>query len=199
MMSSSPIIPFQETIDDDEHDKEILVERRKAIIKTTWRAVRFGLDAKATEIFYTRLFDQYPGVRDLFPTNMNAQYRKLYDAVSLVVQCLDNPNDLVPVLTDLGVRHVQYGVVREYYSAVTDSFLWTLNTYIVSTMPNYNATQWLFEVAEAWDWALTFIGGVMADAADEHLARIGDNDEARMAIQDEINCVALREERQINE
>lgn len=192
-MMSSSTTPFQETIDEDDHDEE-LVERRRAVIKSSWRAVQFGLDAKATEIFYTRLFDQHPGVRDLFPDDMNAQYRKLYDAVSLVVQCLDSPNDLVPVLTELGVRHAQYGVVREYYSALTDCFLWTLNTYIVSVMPNNNAVHWLFDVADAWEWALTFIGGVMADAADEHLARIRDNDEARMEVQDEINRFSLLEE-----
>jgi hemoglobin-like flavoprotein len=170
------------------HDDEAeLVERRKAVIKSTWRAVQFGLDAKATEVFYTRLFDQYPGVRDLFPEDMNTQYKKLYDAVSLVVQCIDSPDDLVPALSDLGVRHAHYGVVREYYSAVTDCFLWTLNSYIFSSMPNNNALQWLFDVADAWEWALTFIGGIMADAADEYIARIRDNEEAGMEVQDEIN------------
>jgi hypothetical protein len=51
-------------------------------------------------------------------------------------------------------------------------------------MPNNNALRWAFDVADAWEWALTFIGGTMADAADEEVARIRDDEEARAAIEE---------------
>ena len=54
IMLSSSIIQLHETIDEDDHEEE-LVERRKCVIKSSWRAVQFGLDAKATEIFYTEI------------------------------------------------------------------------------------------------------------------------------------------------
>ena len=152
---------------EEEREEEELFERRKKVIQTSWRAVQFGLDIQATKIFYDRLFDEYPCVRPMFKDDMEAQYNKLYEAVSLAVRFLDNVDELVPVLKDLGVRHAGYGVVRLHYEAVTDCFLWTLNTYIFSQMPNNNAIKWAFDVADAWDWALTFIGKTMADAADE--------------------------------
>jgi hemoglobin-like flavoprotein len=118
-------------------------------------------------MFYDRLFEQFPFVRSMFPDNMEAQYRKLFNAVSLVVKCLDDVEALAPVLKDLGVRHAGYGVVRAHYEAVTECFLWTLNSYIFAMMPGNNAIAWVLDIADAWDWALTFIGTIMADAADE--------------------------------
>lgn len=158
------VVLEQETTEKDEMKR---IERRKQTIRTTWRAVRFGLDVKATEIFYDRLFDQYPMVRPLFKDDMGLQYNKLYQAISLAVDCLDDLETLVPVLKGLGRAHAGFGTVRAHYEAVTECFIWTLNTYILSQMPNNNAITWMVEVSEAWEWALTLIGGIMADAGDE--------------------------------
>jgi hemoglobin-like flavoprotein len=149
-------------------DEESLYERRRKVVRSTWRAVEFGLDVKATELFYARLFDQFPSVRPMFKDNMEAQYQKLFKAVSLAVRCLDGELDkLVPVLQELGVRHGKLGVVRAHYEAVTECFLWTMNTYIMHQMPMNLAMTWVLDVADAWEWVLTLIGGIMADAAEE--------------------------------
>jgi hemoglobin-like flavoprotein len=178
---------------DQQHNKEansqnsdykLLLERRKDVIRSSWRAIQFGLDVKATEIFYNKLFEEHPQVRSIFPNDMSAQYQKLYSAVSMVVRVLDEPEELLPVLKDLGIRHARYGATRDYYEAVTECFLWTLNSYIVSKMPNNNALRWAFDVADAWEWALTFIGNTMADAAEEEIARTRDDEEARKAIEE---------------
>eukprot|EP00980_Cylindrotheca_fusiformis_P012420 scaffold3046_cov105-Cylindrotheca_fusiformis.AAC.19 len=142
-------------------------ERRKATIQKSWRAVQFGLDVKATQIFYDRLFDQYPEVRPMFQNDMKVQYRKLYSAVSLAVKSLDNVDALLPVLKDLGRKHAKYGVLRPHYAAVCDCFLYTMNSYIFSQMPQGCAIQYALEVSDSWEWVLTFIGNIMADAADE--------------------------------
>ena len=163
---------------------ELLLERRKKAIRTSWRAIQFGLDVKATEVFYERLFAEQPAVRSMFPENMQAQYRKLYAAVSLAVEVLDQPDVLLPVLKELGRQHAKYGVKREYYELVTEAFLWTLNSYLVTKMPNNNAIKWVFDVNDAWEWVLTFIGNTMADAADEEFARIRDHEEALKAVQE---------------
>jgi hemoglobin-like flavoprotein len=163
---------------------DLMLDRRKRVVRTSWRAVQFGLDVKACQIFYNRLFDQQPAVRSMFPDNMKAQYHKLYAAVSLAVQVLDEPDALLPVLQDLGRQHAKYGVVREHYEYVIECFLWTLNSYIVSKMPHNNAVNWMYDVMDAWDWVLTFIGKTMADAADEEMARTKDEEEARLAVEE---------------
>lgn len=163
---------------------EWLLDRRKHVVRTSWRAVQFGLDVQACEIFYTRLFDTTPSVRSMFPDNMKVQYQKLYATVSLAVEVMDQPDALLPVLRDLGRQHAKYGVVREHYDVVVDCFLWTLHSYISSKMPNNNALDWMHDVTDAWDWVLTFIGKTMADAADEEMARLRDEEEARLAVEE---------------
>lgn len=167
--------------DDAETAEEELLRRRKQIIKTSWRAVQLGIDVKATEIFYSRLFEVYPQVRSMFPDDMKSQSHKLYATVSVAVDGIDDLENLVPVLQDLGVRHAQWGVIRAHYEAVTDCFLWTLNSYIFGLMPNNNAVHWAMDVADAWEWSLNIIGKTMADGADaakEEVRRIRDEEEA---------------------
>lgn len=177
--------PCARKLDADKGEQdELLLERRRKVIRTSWRAIQFGLDVKATEIFYERLFAEQPAVRAMFPENMQAQYRKLYVAVSLAVEVLDKPDVLMPVLRELGRQHSKYGVKREYYELVKDAFLWTLNSYLVTKMPNNSAVKWVFDVTDAWEWVLTFIGNTMADAADEEIARIRDHEEALAAVEE---------------
>ena len=153
--------------EDTTSPEEQAFERRKQVIKSTWRAVQFGLDVKATKIFYDRLFAEFPAVRSMFPEDMKAQYQKLYAAVSLTVKALDNMEDLIPMLKDLGIRHSKYGVVPAHYAAVTECFLWTLNTYIHDQMPHHMGMLWSLDITDAWEWALTFIGTTMSDAAEQ--------------------------------
>ncbi len=148
-------------------EEQELKRRRQHVIKSSWQAVKFGLDVKAAKLFYDRLFDQYPIVRPMFRDDMDVQYNKLYQAVSLAVKCLDDMDSLVPMLKKLGIAHGSYGVVWAHYEAVTECFIWTLHSYILTHMPNNNAINWMFEVSDAWEWILTVIGEVMSDAADD--------------------------------
>jgi len=148
-------------------NEEELMHRRKHLIRSSWGAVQLGLDVQATKVFYDHLIEQYPTVRPLFKDDMTMQYKKLYYAVSLAVDCLDKLDELVPVLQNLGRAHAGFGTVRAHYGAAAECFIWTLKTYILAEMPGPDMTNWLVEVAEAWEWALTLIGSVMADAGDE--------------------------------
>jgi hemoglobin-like flavoprotein len=163
------------------HDEESLFDKRKKVIQVTWKSIEFGLNVEATKIFYDRLFQEFPSVRPMFKDDMNSQYEKLYRTVSLAVRFLDNVDELVPFLQDLGVRHGKYGVVRAHYEAVTECFLWTLNNYVRSHLPAGSgmAILWTFDVMDAWEFALTFIGTTMADAAEEATRQEIDEAEAK--------------------
>jgi hemoglobin-like flavoprotein len=137
-----------------------LIERRKQAVRSSWRAVRIGLKDQATNIFYTHLFEKYPSVRPLFKDDMDVQSKKLFQAVCLVVDGVDNLDTLIPILHALGKAHAGFGTVRAHYEAVTECFLWMLNSILAQT-PN------IAEVTDAWEWALTLIGGIMADGGDE--------------------------------
>jgi serine/threonine protein kinase/pimeloyl-ACP methyl ester carboxylesterase len=72
---------------------------------------------------YERLFTAHPALRSLFPAEMAAQRRKLWGALLAVVDNLQRPERLVPLLEDLGRRHAVYGVRPEHFDAVGAALL----------------------------------------------------------------------------
>jgi len=84
------------------------------------------LTEAAAELFYGRLFELDPTLRSLFAGDLRSQGRKLVQTLAVAVLGLDYFERLVPVLEDLGRRHVQYGVLPEHYRLVKDALLWML-------------------------------------------------------------------------
>jgi len=46
--------------------------------------------------------------------------------LNIAVKLLDNPDELVPILNDLGKRHVLRSVKKEYYPVVGEALIATL-------------------------------------------------------------------------
>jgi len=148
--------------------------RRKELVRQTWRAVELGLDVRATRQFYVKLFQKYPEIKPHFNNvNMELQAKKLHEVFKVAVRFLDNMDQLVPTLKDLGIRHARcYGVKREHYDAVTDSFIRVLNELVFCDWKQgLEGSIRLLDIADAWSWVLTFIGNTMADAADEDMQK----------------------------
>ena len=72
---------------------------------------------------YERLFADHPGLRALFPVDLADQRRKLFGALVAVVDNLQRPDRLVPLLEDLGRRHAAYGVTLDSFDAVGAALL----------------------------------------------------------------------------
>jgi len=67
---------------------------------------------------YERLFTAHPEVRPLFPADMAGQHRKLLGALKAIVDNLQRPEQLGPVLEDLGRRHAAYPVTPESFDVL---------------------------------------------------------------------------------
>src|SRR5215468_10428081 len=99
---------------------------QKALVRSTWSKVLPIADAAVT-MFYDRLFEIDSSTRSLFKaTDMSEQRRKLVQALAAVVNGLDNLAPLIPVLEELGRKHVRYGVTEAHYDSVGAALLWTL-------------------------------------------------------------------------
>src|SRR5204862_4411210 len=72
---------------------------------------------------YDRLFADHPELRALFPAEMAGQRRKLLGALVAIVNNLQNPVRLIPLLEDLGQRHAAYGVTLDSFDAVGAALL----------------------------------------------------------------------------
>lgn len=113
----------------------------------------------AAALFYGRLFELDPALRQLFTSDMSAQGKKLMSSIKLVVIGLENPERIVPAVRSLGTRHVGYGVQPEHYAVVGEALLWALEK---GLGPAYTA-----EVEAAWVNAYGLLSSLMQEAAAE--------------------------------
>jgi hemoglobin-like flavoprotein len=109
--------------------------------------------------FYATLFDDYPSVQPLFAnTHLEAQGKKLFASLVLVVDNLRNPDVLSDAVKGLGTRHVQYGVLPEHYPMVGGALLKTLGWALKG--------DWTPEVQSAWTAAYGAVTQLMLEGAD---------------------------------
>lgn len=111
------------------------------IIRDSFEVIRPN-SSDFSKQFYNRLFDQYPSVRPLFPSEMEPQEKKLIEALSLVIQNVDNLENMSTPLRLLGERHTMYGTTLEHYDAVGSCLIWTLKQVLKNN--------WSIEAELAW-------------------------------------------------
>ena len=116
----------------------------------------------AAALFYQRLFELDPSLRPMFPEDMTGQRKKLLQMLTAAVKGLDRLDQLVPVVQDLGRRHVAYGVTDAHYDTVGAALLWTLEMGLGKGFTP--------ETREAWTAVYTLLATTMRDAARQSLA-----------------------------
>jgi hemoglobin-like flavoprotein len=130
---------------------------QKRLVQKTWEKV-LPISESAATLFYDRLFELDPSIRPLFAhTSMPDQRRKLMNVIGMAVDGLDTPDKLIPVVRNLGRRHVSYGVTHEHYSSVGSALIWTLGQGLGAAFTP--------EVKEAWTNVYRLLADTMKDAA----------------------------------
>jgi hemoglobin-like flavoprotein len=94
-------------------------------VQNSWAKIEPIAD-QAAVMFYSRLFEVYPEIRPMFRGDMEAQGRKLMAMITLAVNSLNNLDDVIQPIKDMGARHAGYGVKPGDYDKVADALLWTL-------------------------------------------------------------------------
>jgi hemoglobin-like flavoprotein len=112
---------------------------------------------KAADLFYARLFTIAPDVRSLFPADLSEQKRKLIQVLATAVTSLHQVEKVLPVVEELGRKHVAYGVTEKHYEPVGAALLWTLEQ---GLGPDFSPP-----VKAAWTETYLTIAGVMTKAA----------------------------------
>ncbi len=77
-------------------------------------------------LFYSRLFELDPALRRLFKHDLANQAHSLMTMLQLAIEGLDAPEQFSHAIHNLGVRHLDYGVLPEQYVTVQAALLWTL-------------------------------------------------------------------------
>ncbi|HET6502378.1 MAG TPA: globin domain-containing protein [Amycolatopsis sp.] len=114
---------------------------------------------EVSQFFYGMLFTLAPATRDFFPINMEVDRNRMVRALVHVVQMVDQPDDLVPFLRQLGRDHRKFGVAFKHYEAI--------GTALLASMKHHLGVDWTPEIERAWAEAFTIIARQMQEAAAE--------------------------------
>lgn len=115
----------------------------------------------AAVLFYRRLFEIDPSLESMFRGDMADQRRKLMQMLTAAVKGLPRLDRLVPVVEDLGRRHVGYGVTDEHYDTVGAALIWTLEKGLGAAFTP--------DVRDAWTNVYSLLATTMKDAAAKKL------------------------------
>src|SRR6266536_2164154 len=129
-----------------------------AALQDSWRAVAKSGD-EVPLFFYSHLFLSHPELRSMFPISMAAQRDKLVTALGAVVSNVDQLDDVIPVLEQLGRDHRRFGAIADHYPAVGASLLATLSYFL--------GPLWTEELAGDWAAAYGLVAKVMVQAAEQ--------------------------------
>ncbi|WP_265564456.1 globin family protein [Sphingomicrobium arenosum] len=132
------------------------------LVRSTFARLEGNPD-RLGHLFYAQLFALDPTLLKLFAhADMDAQQKKLMSMLGLAVHSLETIGGLVPVLRELGARHVGYGVTPRHYDLVGASLLWTLEQLLDEAFTR--------EVKLAWIAAYTLLSTTMIEGANRKAA-----------------------------
>lgn len=124
-------------------------------------------DHVAALVFYRRLFELDPSLRQLFKSDIEQQAHRLLDMLGVLIAQLERPSGLDMELRGLGARHVDYGVQDEHYATVGQALLGMIGEVLGDqfTPPVRAAWTALFETVQS----AMLIGAAQARAARPHI------------------------------
>lgn len=115
------------------------------------------ISEQAAAIFYAKLFEKDPSLKALFKEDMKEQGKKLMMMLSMAVNSLTSMQTLVPILENLGKRHLEYGVSDEMYDTVGIALIETLQVGLGEAFTE--------EIKDSWVTIYTQIATIMKNAA----------------------------------
>ena len=114
------------------------------------------------DVFYARLFEAAPAVKPLFAhTDLRKQKIMLLRVLGLLRRSARDLDPIVPILHDLGARHVAYGAQPEHYPVV--------GAVLIASMAEVAGDAWRPEYEQAWTAAFDVVAGAMLDGAARQL------------------------------
>jgi hemoglobin-like flavoprotein len=133
------------------------------LVENSWDFIILNT-SEAGNIFYGKLFELDPSLRNLFKGDMDSQSRKLVSLITFVVHKLNNLDEVINDVVALGKRHAGYNVKPDHYNTVAAALLWTLELALKD--------QWNDKMKEAWVEVYTVLSGTMVKAMAEREAEI---------------------------
>jgi NAD(P)H-flavin reductase/hemoglobin-like flavoprotein len=131
-----------------------------SLVKSSFKSIGAALGGENAfaRSFYATLFAAHPEIRQYFPAAMGSQRDRLMRAVGYVVERLDTPDAVLPLLAQLGRDHRKYNITDDHYEAVGQA--------LVTALAGVAGPElWTDETEHAWRSAVALIVTTMTEAA----------------------------------
>lgn len=112
---------------DPMHHRAVLTTEQTLRLRKSFALVERQSNVAAL-VFYQRLFELNPALRQLFKNNIEDQARKLIDMLGAALSLLEKPAELDATLEALGARHLAYGVKTDHYDTVGEALITMLES-----------------------------------------------------------------------
>jgi len=89
----------------------------------------------ASGLFYERLFEIAPELREMFRSDMAGQGMRFMSTLGVIVQHLDDPKALRPYLERLAQGHAAYGVKPEHFHPMGQALIRTMRETMGENFP----------------------------------------------------------------
>eukprot|EP01084_Bolivina_argentea_P013647 25606_1 len=129
----------------------------------TWRHINSDIMINnAVTVFYQDLLNSKQEIRALFSkSNMKEQITRLIMAIGSTVALLDDLDTLIPILVELGKRHVYYGVKPSHFKTVKRCWFKMLEEAL--------KLQWNKQINNSWHVAWDFMTYYMKASLEDAL------------------------------
>ncbi len=132
--------------------RERLKRRHVELVQRTFADVSRDPEL-AAEYFYGELFRRAPETRAMFAEDMSVQRSTFMEALEAAVRGIEDADALFAQVSDLGRRHVEFGVREDHYAEVGAALIWALEQGLGDGFTD--------ETREAWTRVYALIAEVM--------------------------------------
>lgn len=152
-ISRHPLMPYSQ---DDRGIRRIGIDPAACDRLSESLALLRTRGPQIVKAFYSLLFERFPGVRAMFPSDMTRQQSKLLDSLVMVVEHMRDPLRVTATLQDLGRRHHGYGARPEHYPIVCSILLECMGAEL--------GNAWTSSLESEWSQALLLASQIMIQA-----------------------------------
>ena len=156
------IFNVQKPVMDSDNQKHYLNGQQVSLLKKSYRLLE---PLKVAALFYGKLFERYPQLRHMFPTDHSELMTKLMGVLELVVFSFEEKTPdrfllqetMVIPLRGLGKKHDDRGVLPEHYIIATELLIESIHEKLGKDFSE--------PMRESWNVALKILSAAMQDTS----------------------------------
>ena len=109
--------------------ESIFSKRDVIIVDDFWNLI-LPMKEKITDSFYSKLFTLDDSIKPMFKIDLGVQGLKLTDTLTFIIKHMGNIEDTIPIVKELGVKHLDYGTKPYHYELVLEALIFSFEKHL---------------------------------------------------------------------